>query len=132
MNGSDQNEPLDPAIGHEAMGGHPFAQPNNRAIGFLRFFVALTPTALLIGCFPLSSWFRLNVPEFSFAGEVSLLLAFAGLILCGWFDSQLDLRCRLGTRHPGRHITEFVFRQILIIPAVIIAIVTAICGVSML
>jgi hypothetical protein len=99
---------------------------SNPAIGWLRFFIALTPTAIFIGCVILASWLYSPFSTSDVWSKISLILGFSGLLFCAWFDSQFDVQYRMGTRNLGSHMIQFVLYQVLIIPAVLFAIVLAV------
>jgi len=102
-------------------------QPNP-AVGILRFFIYLMPTAIVVGCLMLDSWLRHNAKLGIDLSSIIVPLGAAGIIGCGWFDSMLALNCRLGKRSRVTHVFVFTLTEvILVIPALLFAILYAIC-----
>lgn len=119
MSDSEQEHRVEPNI------GQPIDLQPNPALGWLRFFVWLTPTGIVVLCLFLSGSNLLSLP---FGDTLISILGIGMFLSCAWFDSKLALVCRNGSRRTGHHILQFSLTQILVITAVLFAIVFAICA----
>lgn len=108
--------------------GLPEPQPN-AAIGILRFFIWLMPTAIVAGCFFLLIWIDNSVTNSQLWTAITVFFGFACCVFCSWLDSVFALPCRLGKRHRGLHMIIYILAQkLLVVPTFLAAIIYAICS----
>jgi hypothetical protein len=116
------------------------APANPFGIRLLRFFLWLLPAGFVVGWPVFFGWFYPSVRGASLAAGVVTpgefiaglvwLLGLGSWIATGWFDATFAMPCRLGQRSKQAHVVMFVLAQLLIAPAILIAVVFAVCAIS--